>query len=101
MVSASSFSESPELRSPDVWFDDGNIVLSAQNTLFRVFKGILCTNCEIFRDMFAFPQPPDADTYDGVPLVHLSDTAFDMTHFLRELYFPKYIHFHLVASILS
>ncbi|GJJ10916.1 hypothetical protein Clacol_005144 [Clathrus columnatus] len=46
-------------RHHDLWFDDGSIVLRANNptTLFRVHRAMLARHSEVFRNMFAIPQP--------------------------------------------
>ncbi|KAJ2974348.1 hypothetical protein NUW54_g11906 [Trametes sanguinea] len=55
----------PEMRLPDnitkdedFWFEDGNIVLVAQDVAFRVYKGPLMRHSTVFQDMFAFPSFP-------------------------------------------
>ena len=79
--------ETPKYQRGDVWFDDGNIVLIASvGTAFRVYKGILSQHSEVFRDMFAVPQPPDAEKWEDCPVVHLADTAVDLHHILTVLY---------------
>ncbi|KAF7978940.1 hypothetical protein HWV62_44155 [Athelia sp. TMB] len=71
----------------DIWYDDGNVVLQAENTQFKVYRGILAQSSPVFRDMFAFPQPPleDAQLVDGCPVVHLSDSAKEVRYILRAL----------------
>ncbi|KAJ7167231.1 hypothetical protein C8R43DRAFT_984555 [Mycena crocata] len=44
-------------RSTDVWFDDGTVILQAEQTLFRVYRGVLAAQSTIFRDMFSISQP--------------------------------------------
>ena len=65
-----------------LWFDDGNIVIIAQHTPFKVHRGFLIARSEMFRDMFALPTVPgnsnaQADMMDGVPTVHVSDHCED------------------------
>lgn len=47
----------------EVWLDDGNVVLVAGGTAFRVHQSILSRNSDIFRDMFTVPQPADAELF--------------------------------------
>lgn len=64
-------------KHPDLWFEDGNIVLVAENTGFRVYRGLLVTHSGIFRDMFLLPQPaanPD-NTFEGCSIVNLADDS--------------------------
>ncbi|KAJ7500545.1 hypothetical protein B0H11DRAFT_1714450, partial [Mycena galericulata] len=73
-------------RVDSLWFSDGNIVIRAHNVLFRVFRGILAAHSPVFRDMLAFPQPDDADTIEGCPVLHLDDSAADTMYFLKALF---------------
>lgn len=41
----------------DFWFTDGNIVLIAGNAIFKVHRGQLERQSEMFRDLFSVPQP--------------------------------------------
>ena len=75
------------LRSDAVWFDDGNIVLETQGTIFRVYRGILANNSPIFADMFTLPPLPGVnEEYDGCPVVHMPDDARPLGVLLRALY---------------
>lgn len=71
-----------------LWFPDGNIVLIAQDAHFRVHRGVLSRNSEIFRVMFDLPQPSDAaETYiSECPAIPLSDRKSDVDCMLRALY---------------
>ncbi|KAF7353993.1 hypothetical protein MVEN_01086000 [Mycena venus] len=40
----------------------------------------------VFADMLAFPQPEDAETLDGCPVLHLDDSAADTMYFLKALF---------------
>lgn len=74
-------------RCDDLWFVDGTVVLQAEKTLFRVYFGILIKYSSFFESLFTLPQPPDAETYDGCPLVILQgDTAEDVYDFLRAMF---------------
>lgn len=76
----------PKYQRGDTWFEDGNVVLVAEATAFRVYRGVLMKASEVFCDMFTVPQPPDAERWDDCPVVHLSDTAADVQHILSILY---------------
>lgn len=75
-------------RDPFLWFADDSVVLRADDTLFRVYSGILSQASPVFKDMFTIPQPAtdECESYDGCPLVHAPDSAQDLRPFLRALH---------------
>jgi hypothetical protein len=75
-------------RHPDLWFDDGSIVLCAESTLFCVHRTTLSAHSTVFSDMFGIPQPPDQDAIEGCTVIQLSDTEEDVELLLRALYNP-------------
>ncbi|KAJ7114959.1 hypothetical protein C8R44DRAFT_629550 [Mycena epipterygia] len=79
----------PEIkRVENLWFPDADLVLRAEDTLFRVHSSILGARSSVFRDMVAFPQPqaPEGDTVDGRPVVLLHDSAAEVEAFLRAVF---------------
>lgn len=56
-------------RDKDVWFEDGNIMVVAQDTGFRIYRGVLAAHSPIFGDMFTMSQPTNAELLDGCPVV--------------------------------
>ncbi|KAF7295837.1 hypothetical protein HMN09_01126900 [Mycena chlorophos] len=77
-------------RVQELWFDDGNVILQAGSAQYKVFRGILARHSTVFQDMFALPQPSDAELVDGCPLVQLPDAEVEVTPFLRALFEPNY-----------
>ena len=85
-------SEEGSAASPDVikqsdefWIPDGNIVLVAGGTAFRVYKGLLTLQSTVFADLFASSSPRAEESYDGCPLIRLMDSPQDLAHLLRVL----------------
>lgn len=79
----------PVRQHEEIWYDDGNVVLIAEASSFRVHKSILARHSEFFHDMFKLPQPPQGDaSSDDVqcPVVHTSESAEDLAHFLDAIY---------------
>jgi hypothetical protein len=68
------------------YFEDGNVVLLAESTLFRVHRSVMALHSEIFEDMFSMPQPATVSTVDGVPLLRLSDTEKQVSWMLETFY---------------
>lgn len=74
------------MQSKRVWFDDGNVVLQAENVRFRVHRSILSKHSPIFANLFTFPHPVTETTVEGCPVVHLHDGYQDVEHFLLAVY---------------
>jgi hypothetical protein len=72
-------------RCEELWFPDGSLVVRADKTVFRVYRGMLATASPVFSDMLSFPQPDGAETVEGCPVVVLHDSATDLRHFLGVL----------------
>ncbi|KAI0784160.1 hypothetical protein C8Q75DRAFT_736305 [Abortiporus biennis] len=89
------YSSKSLVKNTALWFDDGTIVLQAQNVLYRVYAGHLARYSKVFTDMLAIPQSSDSEDdslekYEGVPLVFLPDSSFDTTNFLMALLHPGF-----------
>ena len=72
-------------RDEQFWFDDGSIVLVAQNIGFRVFRSLLAAQSTVFADMLTSGSPTVGEVYDGCPVVRLSDSPHDLRYLLRVL----------------
>lgn len=79
------------MRSGDIWYEDGNVILQAEDTQYKVYRGILVKSSSVFHDMFSFPQPPagDGELIDGCPVVRLSDAAEEVQYVLQALFESK------------
>ncbi|KAF8216802.1 hypothetical protein K438DRAFT_1925832 [Mycena galopus ATCC 62051] len=82
--------ENAPLKRSKTWFSDGNVVLQAADTQFRVHWGVLAMHSSIFCDMQGLPQPPDQPRIDGCPVVELFDDPVDVEHLLKALYIPAF-----------
>ncbi|KZP06404.1 hypothetical protein FIBSPDRAFT_322892 [Athelia psychrophila] len=81
-------------RSPEMWLDDGNIVIEADKTQFKVHRSLLSAHSHVFKDMFSIPQGPSSaeePTVEGCPVVHLSDSAVDVAIVLRALFLGGHV----------
>lgn len=93
--------EVPELPVPvqsttrsEIWLEDGNIIIQAEQTQFKVYRGLLAAHSPIFKDMFSMPQPPSGPevTVAGCAVVHVSDSAVDVAIVLRALFLRECVH---------
>ena len=69
-------------RHYEFWLDDGNIVLVAENVAFRVYRGLLAAQSTVFEDMLASSSPLADESFDGCPVVRLSDSPMELAHLL-------------------
>ncbi|RDX48940.1 hypothetical protein OH76DRAFT_1351373 [Lentinus brumalis] len=92
----------------EFWFDDGNIILEAKSTQFKVYKGPLIEHSPFFRDMLSLPQPQpeDATTSDAPHVVPLAESPEDLRHLLRAImpskrirsFIPPERPFHAISA---
>ena len=74
-------------RSKDIWFDDGNIIISNGDTAFRVYRGQLAAQSKVFSDMFTSPYTSENDVgVHGCPVVSVSDSTLDLGILLRLIF---------------
>ncbi|KAJ7753408.1 hypothetical protein DFH07DRAFT_774153 [Mycena maculata] len=64
--------QSQTQRVPELWFEDGNLVIQAGNSQFRVYRGILAARSPVFHDILSIPQPADAELVDSCSLRFLN-----------------------------
>ena len=81
------------VRHPRFYFADGDIIFSAPtqptapSQLFRVHRHSLTRISPVFNDMFGVRSALD-ETYDGVAVVTIQDSADDFASFLNIVYDP-------------
>ena len=77
-------------KSRELWFHDGNMVLEAEDVVFKVHSHTLTHYSTVFRGMFTIPHSPNDEIFEDCPLVHLSDSNMDLLNFLKALYEARY-----------
>ncbi|TFK22914.1 hypothetical protein FA15DRAFT_671008 [Coprinopsis marcescibilis] len=78
-------------RFEHLWFSDGNVVLQAQHTQFRVHCTLLSTQSTFLKKIFTAIQPKTSTTdsselIEGCPLIRLTDSAADWKNVLETVY---------------
>jgi hypothetical protein len=66
----------------EIWFNDGNIVLQAETTQFKTYKGTLSSHSTVLKDLF---ENMETKGVDGCPLLLLDDNALDVDIILPAL----------------
>ncbi len=87
-------------RSPDYWFDDGNIVLQTADTQFRVHRSLLARFSDVMKHCFEIPHSEEEETVEGCPILRLDDSTKDIEN-LCGLLFGMYqlVDFQLLNLI--
>ncbi|KAF7312967.1 F-box domain-containing protein [Mycena kentingensis (nom. inval.)] len=89
------------LRS-SVWYDDGNIIVQAETTRFRVYGGALAFHSPVLKAIVD-SLDENSPTADGCRIVHVSDAALDVEEVLKKLFHQCYsdndpLSFHTIAA---
>jgi hypothetical protein len=96
----SEFHTLHELPRDDVWFEDGNIILQTDDALFRVYGGLLASRSSVFKDMLAFPPPPEGNlALDNCPVVRLYDATENVRYFLNAIFDSAYVALSASPSV--
>lgn len=63
-------------------------MLVAGGVAFKVHRAILARHSHVFKDMISFPRPKqgEEESFDGCPMVPLSDSAEDVAIMLDIFY---------------
>lgn len=77
----------PQQRG-EPWFEDGNLILQADgNVSFRIHRGVLARQSEVFKDMLALPRPsaltPNGDECETV---RMYDMPVELSNLLVAIY---------------
>lgn len=89
VTDASAALPSNATHDEEFWFQDGNVVLLASDTVaFRVYSGLLSFQSPVLRNMLSSPDTGSAAQIDGVRVVQVLESSHDWKHLLRIL-LPK------------
>jgi len=72
------------------WYDDGNIILQADFTQFRVHRSVLSKQSSVFEGMFLMPQHPNSE--EGCPVVFMPDRADDLSIVISMFYDMSFVN---------
>jgi hypothetical protein len=87
----------PPSNRGDPWFGDGNIILLVEDDdrhvlkAFKVHRGVLARQSEVFETMFDIPQPASSsvdsvEQIDGCPVVRMYDLPNELSDLIKALY---------------
>jgi hypothetical protein len=67
---------------------DANIIIRSSDFVdFRVHKSVLTMTSPFFNDLLSLPQPSDSETFDGLPVIQLSEDS-EILNTLVSLLYP-------------
>lgn len=76
----------PLVRHAELSYEDGNLVLVAENTMFQVHRSVLSRKSALFKDLLSLPQPDSEEKIDGLPVVRLLESAKDGAMLIDAIY---------------
>lgn len=86
----------PPASRGDPWFEDGNIILLVGDDdrrmlkAFKVHRGVLARQSEVFETMFDIPQPAPGlesiEQVDGCPVIRMYDLPNELSDLIKALY---------------
>ena len=71
----------PFTPHPDLWYEDGNVILQAESTGFRLFKSVLARESSVMKEVIESHQ--GVQLFENCPVISLNDTAEDLTVLLE------------------
>ncbi|KAL1720372.1 hypothetical protein EV715DRAFT_197163 [Schizophyllum commune] len=77
-------------KDQDLWFSDESIVIRVGERICRVLQSILAVDSSFLADMFSIPQPGNAETFDGLPMMDFPDPPEEVLHWLKSMLLPGY-----------
>lgn len=86
----------------ELWFEDGSVVIQAEKSLFRISRAILGSRSPVFKDIFTCAEslPESERAYvEGCAYIRVSDSAQDMTYFLKAIFDSEFVPVSFVALI--
>lgn len=77
-----------------LWYEDGNVIVVAETTLFRVHQGILSSQSNVLKGLIVMAEPEEGTPQkpsDACPKITLSDSKEDVQRLIESLYDAKYV----------
>ena len=81
-----SSGSAPIQQHPEMSFEDGNIVIIAASTAFKVHRSVMSRKSALFKDLLSLPQPDTEEKFEGLPVVRLLDPPEDISMLLDAIY---------------
>ncbi|KAJ6530298.1 hypothetical protein B0H19DRAFT_967735 [Mycena capillaripes] len=73
-------------RVAELWFEEDNLILRAEDSIFRVSKGVLMARSPVFQTMISGLSHSGPEYPYGCPVIQLHHSAVDVTSFLKAIF---------------
>ncbi|KAJ6530295.1 hypothetical protein B0H19DRAFT_1328474 [Mycena capillaripes] len=73
-------------RVDELWFEEDNLIVRAEHSLFRVSKGILAARSPVLKAILLQPTPENTVTMYDCRILELPHSAISVTHFLKAIF---------------
>ncbi|KAF8964511.1 hypothetical protein BDZ97DRAFT_2006483 [Flammula alnicola] len=79
-------------QDPDIWFEDGNVILQAETTCFRAHRSLMVANCQFFESVDSSSSQKLSVIAESPPIYHIiiEDHAFEFKILLLGIYNPNF-----------
>lgn len=74
------------VRHETLSYEDGNLIVVAEDTMFQVHRSVLARKSALFKDLLSLPQPDSEEKIDGLPVVRLLDSSADVALLMDSIY---------------
>lgn len=66
-----------------LYLKDGNMILVAGSTLFKVYAGLLVKESNELRNLMEGPRPPNVALHEGIEVIRVLNSETDVAWFLQ------------------
>lgn len=76
-------------RAANLWYDDGNLIIQAEEVIFRVSRGILAQQSAVLADVLSLDDIANLPVFEGCPVIQFPHRAIDVENFLMSIFRSK------------
>ncbi|KAI0046838.1 hypothetical protein FA95DRAFT_1559697 [Auriscalpium vulgare] len=70
-------------RHPDLWYDDGNVIIATKTQACKVYRGLLSRESPVLNSLFETDVDEKRRTYEGTPVYEVTDSDDDIAAVLK------------------
>ncbi|KAJ7756616.1 hypothetical protein B0H16DRAFT_1721681 [Mycena metata] len=73
-------------RAANLWYDDGNLIIQAEEVIFRVSRGILAQQSAVLADVLSLDDLANLPVFEGCPVIQFPHRTIDVENFLMSIF---------------